>query len=240
MSRYFIPILSPLILLISFWLFFYSQENILVWSGISALTVLVSVRLIARKYFWRSKILWVNLLTVYISEILFLLLLTSGSLRFSISFLFSILWGFTFYLLIKYFKNIDKLSSKDYLSFNKFLYYLSFWMLASSLFSLIVFINLLPAYALLIILFISFLWAKEIISLSDDSSRFYVWFVMFLLAQVLVVAYFLPVSFYVNGTIATLWFFLIIDNAVSNLKNFRVYLSIFLVSLLVLLITSII
>ena len=179
-------------------------------------------------------------MTVYISEMLFLLLLTSGATRFFLSFVFSVLWGLTFYFLIKYFKNIGSPISKDYLSLNKFLYYIAFWMLSSSLFSLIIFVSLLPIHALMIILIAAFLWSKEIINLSEDTSKYYVWFVTFLLTQVLFLIYFLPVSFYVNGTIATLWFFLIIDNTVNDPKSFRLYLAIFLTSFLVLLITSII
>ena len=67
-----------------------------------------------------------------------------------------------------------------------------------------------------------------------------IWFVLFLSAQILWILYLLPISFYVAGTIATLWLFFIIDSAISDHRYFKRYLSLFLLSIIILIFTAII
>ena len=88
MFRYFTIFVSPLILLVGFWSLFYSQKNIHYWLiTVAVLVILLAGRILAGHKFWKYKVLWFNLIFVYISQLLFLLLLISGGLRYFLSFL---------------------------------------------------------------------------------------------------------------------------------------------------------
>lgn len=241
MFKYLVIFVSPILILISFWLLFYSQINFHYGSIIAAMVlILLSGRIIAKSKFWRFKILWINLLLVYLSQAIFLLLLISSQVRYLLTFLLALAWLLIWWLMAKYFEDIDNVESSNYLAVNKFFYYLSFWFLSTSLYSLVIFLHFSLLYACIGILVASFFWSWDIIKYRDDLNWFYLLFSLFLLAQILVAVYLLPVSFYVAGTIATLWFFFIIDNTANNLRFFRHYLGLFLLVILILLITPII
>ncbi|PIR07009.1 MAG: hypothetical protein COV55_01115 [Candidatus Komeilibacteria bacterium CG11_big_fil_rev_8_21_14_0_20_36_20] len=242
MYKYLVLFFNPLILLVGFWLFFYYQSGLVWLVVLSLLAILLTGRILSQRYFWKFKLLWFNLMVVYIAELLFLLLLTSETVRYLSSFILVLAWLVLWILLKKYFQVIkDKdTGNKDYLAFSRFFYYLGFWFLSSSLYSLIIFLNLSALSCLFLMLLATFLWMQDIFKSAENINKYYVWFAMFLLAQALAALYFLPVSFYIAGTIATLWFFFIIDNIVSQLKYFQLYLGLFLLSIFLLLGTSII
>ena len=242
MFKYFSIFISPLLLLLGFWSLFYSQKSIHYWLlGLAIVVILLSGRILARNKFWKFKVLWLNLILVYISQLLFILLLISGGARYVLSFILALSWLLIWWLMAKYFENIDSsVLSSNYLAVNKFFYYLGFWFLSTSLYSLVIFLSFPIFFAGLILLSATFFWSLDIIRSREDLNWFYLLFTLFLLSQILIVVYLLPLSFYVAGTIATLWFFFIIDSTANTLKSFKLYLSLFLLSILLLLITSVI
>jgi hypothetical protein len=148
-------------------------------------------------------------------------------------------WMLIWWLMSKYFENIDEIKGSNYLEVNKFFYYLGFWFLATGLYSLVALIHFPLLYAWLILMIATFFWTLDIIRSNEDLSGVYLIFSLFLISQIVAIVYLLPVSFYVAGTIATLWFFFIIDSTVNVLKSFKLYLSLFLLVVLLLLTTSI-
>ncbi len=239
MPKFFIAIISPLLLLTDFWIFFYWQRGLAWLAGLAILVILMSGRLLSRRYFLQAKTLWLNLILVYLSQLLFLLLISSNTARYGLSFLIVVLWALIWLILKRYFGNQIDWGNKEYLASLKFFYYLGFWFLASSLYSLLIFINLPLLWAAVALLIPSFFWAKEIIKTSAGH-KYYVWLVVFLIFQVAAILYLLPVSFYVAGTILTLWFYFLVDNSIGGLKHFKLYLGLFyLVSLFLLISTFI-
>ncbi len=239
MLRFSALIISPLFIFVSFWLFFSELSGLLWIILLAALIVLISGRILSGGYFWQFKNLWLNLILTYIAQFLFLLLLTSGALRYSLAFLLSVLWALIWWLLNRYFQNIKDIQAREYLAVNKFFYYLSFWFLACSAYSLVIFVHFPPVYALLVVLAAMFFWSREILAAQETLGTAYLIFSLFLSAQVMAILYFIPLSFYVAGTIATLWFFFIIDNTAHRLERFKLYLALFLSAIILLLITSI-
>ena len=240
MLKFVVPILSPLFLFVTWWLFFATQQGIIWIIAVTLLIILISGRILAANHFMQYKLLWINLMTVYIAQFLFLLLATSDNVRYGLGFLLAIIWAVIWWLLKNYFQNIKEVSQLDYLSFNRFFYYLGFWFLVTSLYALIVFLNLSPWIAIGLTAVVTWLWVRDIIKLVANSGQAYTWFIMIVLVQILAVLYLLPISFYVTGTIATLWLFFIIDSAVSTHKYFKRYLSLFLLSVIILIFTAII
>lgn len=240
MSRYLVPFINFLLVFVGGSLFFFQQKGFIWLVIISLLVILMSGRLLAQHSFWHYKLLWLNLLLVYFSQFLFLLLITSQTSRYPILFLMAIIWGFSWWLLRKYFNRKVNIHNNDYLSFNIFLYVLGFWFLSSSLYAFIVFLDFPIIYALLIMLLATWLWTREIFGLVEGLSRWQVIFIVFVLTQILAVLYFLPISFYVAGTIATLCFFFMVDRTINGYKNFKLYLTLFFCSFLLLLVGSII
>ncbi|PLX26339.1 hypothetical protein C0580_00075 [Candidatus Parcubacteria bacterium] len=227
MGKYLVPLVSPLIFLIGFWIFFYSHSGLLWLISISIITVFVSGRILSGKRWWRFILLWLSLIFSYIAQLLFLLLLTSGTMRYGLSVLLGVFWAMVWWFLRRYFDRIDDAFSQEYLAFKRFFYYVSFWFLTSSLYSLVIFLSIPLYYLIIIILGAAWLWGREILYTADDKNSLYIYFGLFLLAQVITIVYFIPVSFYVMGTIATLWFFFIIDSTMRKI-NFPLYLGLFL------------
>src|SRR3989339_582929 len=222
MLKYLTIFISSLLLLAGFWSLFYSQKNIHYWLvAIAVAVILLSGRILSR-------------------NILFLLLLISEEWRYLLSLVLSLLWMLIWWLLAKYFENIDNIENSNYLVVNKFFYYLAFWFLATSLYSLVIFIHFPLLYAYLICIVFTFFWLVDIVRYQDNFSWVNLIFSLFILSQILVAVYLLPVSFYVAGTIATLWFFFIIDNTANTLRSFKLYLGLFLLITILLLTTSII
>ena len=117
---------------------------------------------------------------------------------------------------------------------NKFYYYLSFWFLSTSVYALIIFLNLSLFYSILILSLAALLFGLEIISYTKEYPKTYILFVLFSLIQILLTIYLLPINFYIAGTIATLWFFFLIDSAMHKLQTFKLYLALFLLSYIIL------
>lgn len=241
MLRYITIFISPLILMLGFWSFFYGQKSWQYWmTGIAIFVILASGRILAKNKFWKFKALWINFIFVYVSQLLFLLLLISEELRYFLSIILAMFWLLIWWMMFKYFEDVDNIESRNYLVVNKFFYYLGFWFLSTSLYSLVIFIHFPLWESLFVLIIATFFWSFDIIRTRDDLNWLYLIFVMFLMVQILAIVYLLPLNFYVAGTIATLWFFFIIDNTANTIKSFRLYLGLFLLAILLLLTTSII
>lgn len=241
MIKNFVPIIIPLLLAASFWQIFIKPDNIY-WAGAVAVILIFSAgRILAGKYFFQFFRSWVNLSLVYVAQILFSILLISDVLRNWLVVVWVIFWAIILWLLKNYFQKLKNINDLDYLAFNRFFYYLGFWLLASSLYYLIIFINFSLIYSLVILFVASYLWGRELMILAEEKiNRYFIWLVLFTSLQIWLALYLMPISFLVAGAIATLWFFFIMDFTISQEKNFRRYLTLFLTSVLILLISSII
>lgn len=240
MLKYIVKFISPLLLLTGFWWFFYFQELLWLLIVLSLLNILLSAKLISKSYFWKHKLIWINFILVYIAQISFLLLSTSENFRYYFSFILAVLWGIVWFLLEKYFDNIKLINNKDYLSFNRFFYYLGLWFLSTSIYSLIIVLKLSPKYAIATLIGAVFLWTWDILRNSENTRVYYVWITTFLFSQIAIAVYLLPLDFYVSGTIVTLWLFFIIDKIIGQIKRLRIYLILFFLMIVLLFISSIV
>lgn len=239
MLKYTVKFISPLILLTGFWLFFYLQQGLWVLFGASVFIILISAKIVSKNYFWKHKLMWFNFILVYASQLAFLVMSNSSDFRYYFSFLLSILWGFVWYLLEKFFDNINLINSKDYLSFNRFFYYIGLWFLSTSVYSIIIVLKLPVKWALITLIMAAFFWTWDILRNFENSRVYYVWITTFLFAQITLATYLLPLDFYVAGTIVSLWLFFIIDKIIGQIRYLRVYLGLFFVSIVLLFISSI-
>ncbi|RJQ35581.1 hypothetical protein C4566_00280, partial [Candidatus Parcubacteria bacterium] len=200
MGKYLVPLVSPLIILIGFWAFFYAHSGLIWLLSISIATILISGRILSGQRWWRFMLLWFSLIISYVAQLLFLLLLISGSTRYVLSLIFGICWAVVWLFLRRYFDHIGEVFSREYLAFKIFFYYLSFWFLSSSLYSLVIFLSIPLLYAVIILVGAAWLWGREILATSEVKNNYYLYFTLFLLTQVLILVYFMPISFYVMGT----------------------------------------
>lgn len=241
MLRYVIKFISPLVFLISFWWFFYQEAGIWYILAVSVVNILFSFKVIAKRFFWQHKLIWINFILVYLSQIFFLILSTSDNFRYYFSFLISVVWGVVWFLLEKYFDNIKLVNHKEYLSFNRFFYYSGMWFLSTSVYSIIIVIKDISfKYGLFAIILAGLLWSWDIFRNQENARTYYIWLTTFLFAQIVIAVYLLPVDFYVAGTIVSLWFFFIIDKIIGQIKYLRFYMILFFISILLLFVSSII
>lgn len=238
MFKTILPALSALITLLTWW-FVFSQTRSFWWLLIVTIAVLLwTARRIAGRLFWQYRLSWLNIVFVYLSQTLFLLLLKSNTTRFGLAFWLAVLWGLVWWWYQQYFRKAKALLQADYLVFNRFWYYLSFWFLASGIYALYTFINL-PLYlTLVIILLIAGSFLAELL-LRD---RVFNWRVLmlwlWLFLQICAVISLLPISFYLAGTLATLWYFFLAESWLNVNHGLRWYFILLgLANLLILIIT---
>ncbi len=239
MLKYIVKFINPLILLTGFWLFFYLEKGLWILIVVSLISIIAGAKIISSTYFWKHKLMWINFILVYLSQLAFLLLSTSSDFRYYFSFILAVLWGIVWFLLEKYFDNIKLINNKDYLAFNRFFYYLGMWFLATSVYSVIIVLKVAVIKAISVLVIAALLWTWDILRNSEDTRVYYVWLTTFIFAQIAVAVYLLPLDFYVAGTIVTLWLFFIIDKIIGQIKYLRLYLGLFFLSIIALFISSI-
>ena len=234
-----VPFITPLLLALSFWQIFSHPRSIFIIVPLAILLIWWTGKLLSRRYFLKFSRLWLNLSLVYVSQVLFVILLSSDIKRYWLTVVWVIIWGFILWLLRGYFRKLKEVNDLDYLAFNRFLYYLAFWLLTTSIFYLVVFINFSVIYSLIILLLATYLWAGEIIMFAGDNiDKRSIWLIILTTTQILWALYLLPLGFYIAGTIATLWIFFILELILSRSKHFIRYLGLFLVVVLLVFITA--
>ncbi|MCB9802521.1 hypothetical protein H6761_00690 [Candidatus Nomurabacteria bacterium] len=233
-----LPFISPILLAFGFWRFLVKPDDIWLISVLSIALIILTVKILAKRHFFGFFRLWINLSIVYLAQILFLIILNVNSLRYLLTVLWIGIWYLVFLLIAKYFKNLKNINDFDYLAFTRFLYYLSFWLLASSLYYLIIFINFSLWWTLAILLLTAGFFAKEILLLSEKISSKLLWLLLFSLGQLLLALYLMPISFYLAGTIACLWLFFFLEWNLFGQKGFLKFFWLFVGAIALLLLSS--
>lgn len=212
-------ILNPLFIFIAWSIFFYSQKNPYLWVVLSLLSIIVTALVLSGNYFWRHKLQWFNFLVAYLAQFAFLLMLKNVSARYWSAFVLAVLWAFTWWMLKSYFKNYLNPKQVEYLSFKKYWYILNLWFLSASAYSLIIFLSLDFYYFVILVSIVILAMAKDLFG----NNRSYTWdfwaLTLFFFAQIFAVVYFLPVSFYVGGTLVVLWFYYFVSLAQDDKKK---------------------
>lgn len=211
MFKAILPWLTALLTLFGWWFSFNQAKSLWVLVIIFVILLLWTARRLAGRLFWQYKLSWLNIILIYLLQSLFLFLLKSNNLRFGISFWLALLWGFIWWSWQQYFRKAQVLLKADYLSFNRFWYYLNFWFLASGVYALLAFINLpiLLALAILLLIGLSFLADLLLRERVFNWRLLFLWFWLFL--QVTAVISLLPISFYLAGAMLTLWYFFLAE-----------------------------
>lgn len=233
-----IPFITPILLAFGFWRFLVRPDDIFLVATLSIILIILTIKILAKRHFFGFFRLWVNLSIVYFAQILFLVILNVNALRYILTIAWIAIWYLVFWLVAKYFKHLKDINDFDYLAFTRFLYYLSFWLLACSLYYLMIFINFSLWWTVLILLLAAGFFAKEILLLSEKISRSIVWFLIFSLAQLLLILYLVPISFYLAGTIACLWMFFFLEWNLFGQKGFLKFFWLFVGILSLLLLSS--
>ncbi len=200
-------ILNPLFLLVSWCIFFYWQKYLWLWVVLAVLAIIITAVLVSGYNFFRYKLQWLNFILIYLGQLSFLLLLKNSVARYTLAVVIALLWSFTWWMLKQHFKNIPALRRDEYLAFKKYWYILNLWFFASSVYSLIIFLSLDFYYLGFFVVIFIYCLTKDLFR-SLKLSSFIFWPpVLFLSAQLFLVVYFLPVSFYVAGALIVLWFY---------------------------------
>src|SRR3989344_283461 len=240
MSRYLVIFISPLLYLLSFLSFFYYTRYPFILIIVSVLNILVSWHFATRASFWQSKLPLLSLILAYAAQFIFLILLISGPVRYGLTFLLAFIWAVVWRLLGRHYLDRDRPVAVDYLSSLKFFYYLNFWFLASSFYALIVLIRWPAWLAICLLGLIAGIWFYHIFRGEDQKDWRQSLVILLILVPVFWALYLIPISFFVSGTVATLWIFFLTDKNIANFRYFPWYVAIFLFSILVLLFTSLV
>lgn len=236
MLKSIVYILNPLFLLLAWCVFFYSQKGLLIWVILALFSIILTAILTSGYNFWKHKLQWFNFLVIYLGQFAFLLMLKNASARYLSAIVICLLWSFTWWMLKAYFKNYLAPSQLEYMAFKKYWYVLNLWLFISSCYSLLIFLSLDFYYLAVLVVLVIFAMAKDLFGSAKKFSWVFWALAMFFFAQLFIVVYFLPVSFYVSGTIIVLWFYYFVTLALDEKKKIKwPILTIFLVSLFLLL-----
>lgn len=216
-----LPIFSSILILVCFeiWLF---NPTWLVWMGI--ILFLVTILSIIQLNNWKlkNKEFWGFLITplfLVISSFLFFLFLENIILKHIFIIIVAILFGlFLENVFIFFYKSSDYQpyaleNISDYINL------VSVFLFSSSFFSLIIFLNF-PVWTLMIALFIltlilgyQMMWVSKI---SFRESKLFILIIGLIIGEVFWSLKFLPTSFYVNGLILTIIYYVL-----ANLSSFH-------------------
>ncbi len=237
--RNLLPFIVPFLLAVGWWQILDNPDLVFWVSVLSVALIWLTGRSLARRHFWQYLRLWINLSLVYLAQGAFLILLLSNSAKYWLLVLWVVIWLAVFWLLKNYFQKLKNITDTDYLSFNRFLYYLAFWLLTTSIFYWIIFIQFSLWYGLGLVLVAGYLWTRELLLLAEEEvSPYFIWLLLLLTAQVFLAAYLLPLSFLLGGTIVSLWYYFIVDFVINRERKFKKYLFFFLGGLVIILISS--
>lgn len=200
-------ILNPLFLLVSWCIFFYWQKYLWFWAILAILAIIITAIVVSGYNFFRYKLQWLNFIFIYLGQLSFLLLLKNSVARYALAVVIALLWSFTWWMLKQHFKNMPALRRDEYLAFKKYWYILNLWFFVSSVYSLIIFLSLDFYYLALLVVILVYCLAKDLLKSWKLPSSIFWLPVLFLSAQLFLVVYFLPVSFYVAGALVVLWFY---------------------------------
>ncbi|MFA5126645.1 MAG: hypothetical protein WC465_01420 [Patescibacteria group bacterium] len=238
MFKVLLPFISSIWFLASWWWFFYYQRGVGIIAIVSAILIILTGRFIAKSQWWSLKGMWLNFLWCYFGQFLFLLLLKTEHWRYILAFVFSALWSAVWFLVIRYSRNVLLWQSKDYLVFRRFWYYFNFWLLSSSAYALVIFVGLPMYYSAAVLLLVVLLSGYDLSTGPWHTRWLNMLLLFFIMLQLVLVIYFLPVNFYVAGALLSLWFFFISDSIVEAGPHFLGSLTLFMLANIVLLATS--
>ncbi len=237
MFKILLPFISPIFFLATWWWFFYYQRGVGVIAIIASLSIILVGRLLARGQWWSLRWLWINFLWCYLSQFLFLLLIRTDNWRYILAFILAAFWSGAWFLVAKHCHDLAG-QAKDYLAFRKFWYYFNFWLLASSAYALVTFIGLSMYYAAGALLVVMLLASYDLLTGPWRMRLINLLLLFFIMLQLVLIVYFLPISFYVAGALLGLWFFFISDSIVETGPHFLGSLTLFILANIALLATS--
>lgn len=246
MTRKFIPYLLPLIILGGFILSnLYPKLLIYVATAVIILS-LIFFKYISRRDFRKFWHNWLNYLLFLFSSFMQLYIVESAPLRILYIVLLTAIWFWIVYAFVSYFKD-GGFRTKQYLEINSFLYFLTFWQIANIIYFSLIFINVpfwmaIAVFAIATEVIISGLTGVDGLKKSSKT--------MVMLAggltsvELSAVITLLPVHFYIQSALATLWFFFIMEltlqgqDLASRKRLFWKYLLFFCLTAIILLLTS--
>ncbi len=219
MLKSIVYILNPLFLLLAWSVFFYSEKGLAPWLIFSLLSIILTAILTSGHYFWQHKLQWFNFLLIYLAQFGFLLMLKNSTARYLSAIVLSFLWAFTWWMLKQYFKNYLSPNQLEYLSFKKYWYILNLWFLLVSVYSFTIFLSLHFYYVSLVVVLAILTMSKDLFS-NQKSWGLATWFLIAVFfAQAFMLVYFLPVSFYVAGTLVVMWYYYFVTLALDDKKK---------------------
>ncbi|MFH1597575.1 MAG: hypothetical protein ABIB97_00705 [Patescibacteria group bacterium] len=210
--------LIPIVGTIVIWI---SMESIVLapnhWYLFAILLVVVITILTLRIFAWQyhKKEFWgflSSILLLITSSIFFLFFIDGSIARLSFIVATSILGGFYLNNIFLYLHRPKSYQAYALQNVSGYLNLISLFLFSSSLFSTIVFLNV-PVYLLIVLFFIvtyaliaqSF-WVN---SIDIDKSKIFLLVMAFLMTELFWSAHYLPTSFFVNGLVLTLIFYMI-------------------------------
>ncbi|MDQ5938976.1 MAG: hypothetical protein QG603_481 [Patescibacteria group bacterium] len=219
MLKSIVYILNPLFLLLAWSVFFYREKGLTFWLIFSLLSIILAAILTSGHHFWKHRLQWFNFLIIYVAQFGFLLMLKNSTARYLSAVVLAFLWAFTWWMLKQYFKNYLSPNQLEYLAFKKYWYILNIWFLLSSVYSFTIFLSLHFYYVSLVVVLAILAMTKDLFSKQKSWS----WPAWLLLAvffvQAFILVYFLPVSFYVAGTLLVVWYYYFVTLTLDDKKK---------------------
>lgn len=246
MIRKFIPYLLPLFILGGFIVSNIYPKLLLYVAGVLVILALIFFKYISRRDFRKSWNNWLNYLLFLLSSFMQLYIIESPPLRILYIVLLTVVWFWITYAFVSYFRD-GGFRTKQYLEINRFLYFLTFWQIANIIYFSLIFINITFWLAILVFVLTTLAIISGLINVDGlkKSSKSLVLMAGGLTSvELSAVITLLPIHFYIQSSLATLWFFFIMELTLqgqdlsSRKRLFWRYLLFFCLTAIILLLTS--
>jgi hypothetical protein len=243
--------ISPYIFSLGYWTIFFiviNAPNLSFFAFIGLLVwFLMAVIFIAGKLIYRHWNIWLNYLFFLSSSFAITLILNSGVLRNFYVIVSGLVAGIFIYIVLKYFRDHNIFFAASYLRLVSFTYLITFWQIFIVLYFAVISFDFSIWQASLVAAPIIYVLARGMFnanSLKKSSLSLVLMVIILTTTEFFIFLERLPLHYFVLSALLTMWFFYIIEVVLtgqelsSRKRVFKIYSSILLAGLAVLLVTA--
>lgn len=208
----------------------------------------ISAVYVARKRLLADWNLWVNLLIYFFSSLGYVLIIGSPSYRNAYIAVFGAISGIVLYVAMRFSRDANALITKNYIRFIGWIFILAFWQTIAGIYFLQVAYDASVWSGAVILAILTYVLGRGIIGiygLTKSSMRLVLLVLTLTLVEFSLFLTLLPIHYYVQATLATGWFYFIIElvlsgQALASRKViFKTYSIALLVAYILLLVTAV-
>lgn len=245
--RFIFPYIFALLTWVAAYSFILSPQSIPYTLAAYGMVCVVTAVAVARHRLFNDWNLWGNLFVYFFSSLGYTLIIASPAYRNAYIAAFGALSGIVMYVVLRFSQDANALITKNYVRFIGWIFIVAFWQTTAGIYFMQVAYDASVWSGSIIVVLLTYVLGRGIIGihgLTKSSARLVLLVLTLTLVEFSLFLTLLPIHYYVQATLATSWFYFIIEmvlsgqSLVSRKKIFRSYSIALVVACILLLVTA--